>query len=442
MRTKIVTILAFVFFITINAQEKKWTLQECVYHALDNNITIKQNKLNVEISQENVISSKGNFLPNLNASTGGNLNFGSGFDPVSQDRVSTSTFGGSFGINSGITVFNGYRNLNTYKQAQLGVEGSKLDLEKIQDDISLYVVNTYLNVLFAKENLNVANVQFEISKKQIENAKAKFDAGVKPKGDLLNAQSTAAADEQAVISYENTLNLALLDLSQLLQVDPVGFDVEVIEIDSPSTILMYKDPNEVYNKALVNRPEIKRAELDIESADLSVEIAKASFLPSISLGANVGTGYGFNLKNNSHIPYFSQLDDNLGYGISFNVNIPIFNRNQTKSNVNRQIINYEISKFGLENEKLQLQQTIQKAFYDAKAAAKTYESAEKSLIAQNEAFKNAQESYNLGAMTQFDFDQVRNRFVNAEGAIIRAKYDFVFKTKVLRFYYGEPILLD
>ena len=442
MRTKIVTILAFVFFITINAQEKKWTLQECVYHALDNNITIKQNKLNVEISQENVISSKGNFLPNLNASTGGNLNFGSGFDPVSQDRVSTSTFGGSFGINSGITVFNGYRNLNTYKQAQLGVEGSKLDLEKIQDDISLYVVNTYLNVLFAKENLNVANVQFEISKKQIDNAKAKFDAGVKPKGDLLNAQSTAAADEQAVISYENTLNLALLDLSQLLQVDPVGFDVEVIEIDSPSTILMYKDPNEVYNKALVNRPEIKRAELDIESADLSVEIAKASFLPSISLGANVGTGYGFNLKNNSHIPYFSQLDDNLGYGISFNVNIPIFNRNQTKSNVNRQIINYEISKFGLENEKLQLQQTIQKAFYDAKAAAKTYESAEKSLIAQNEAFKNAQESYNLGAMTQFDFDQVRNRFVNAEGAIIRAKYDFVFKTKVLRFYYGEPILLD
>jgi len=442
MRTKIVTILAFVFFITINAQDKKWTLQECVNYALDNNITIKQNKLNIEISQENVISSKGNFSPNLNASTSGNLNFGSGFDPVSQDRVTTSTFGGSFGINSGITVFNGYRNLNTYKQAELGVEGSKLDLEKIQDDISLYVVNTYLNVLFAKENLNVANVQYEISEKQIENAKAKFEAGVAPKGDLLNVQSTAAADEQAVISYENTLNLALLDLAQLLQVDPVGFDVEIIKIESPSVVLLYKNPSEVYQKALTNRPEIKRAELDIESADLSVEIAKASFSPSISLGANIGTGYGYNLKNNSHIPYFSQLDDNLGYGVNFNINIPIFNRGQTKSNVNRQKINYEISKFGLDNQKLQLQQTIQKAFYDAKAAAKTYESAEKSLIAQNEAFKNAQASYNLGAMTQFDFDQVRNRFVNAEGAIIRAKYDYVFKTKVLKFYYGETILLD
>ena len=442
MRTRFLSILAFVLFLNANAQEKKWTLRECVDHALDHNITIKQNKLNVEISQENVNSAKGNFLPNLNASTSGNLNFGSGFDPVSQDRVSTSTYGGSLGINSGITVFNGYRNLNTYKQAQLGVEGSKLDLEKIEDDISLYVVNGYLNVLFAKENLKVANVQYEISKKQIENAKAKFEAGTKPKGDLLNAQSTAATDEQSVILYENTLNLALLDLALLLQVEPVGFDVEIIEIDSPSIILMYKNPNEVYQKALTIRPEIKRAELNIESADLSIEIAKASYLPSVSLGANVGTGYGYNLKNNSHIPYFTQLDDNLGYGINFNVNIPIFNRNQTKSNVNRQKINYEISKFGLDNQKLQLEQTIQKAFYDAKAAAKTYESAEKSLIAQEEAIKNAQESYNFGAMTQFDFDQVRNRFVNAEGAMIRAKYDFIFKTKVLEFYYGETILLN
>jgi outer membrane protein len=442
MRTKFITILAFVFFISVNAQDKKWTLQECVTYALENNITIKQNKLNIEISQENVNSSKGNFLPNLNASSSGSLNFGSGFDPVSQNRVSTSIYGGSFGINSGMTVFNGYRNLNTYKQAKLGVEGSKLDLQKIQDDISLFVVNTYLNVLFAKENLNVAKVQFEISTNQIENAKARVEAGVAPKGELLNAQSAAAADEQSVISFENTLNLALLDLAQLLQIEPIGFDVVVMDVESPSVALLYKNPNEVYQKALSNRPEIKSAELDIESADLSVAIAKASFMPSVSVGANIGTGYGFNLKNNSNIPFFTQLDDNLGYGLSFNLNIPIFNRNQTRSNVNRQLVNYEISKLGLDNQKLQLRQTIQQAFYDAKAAAKNFESAEKSLVAQKEAFKNAQESYNLGAMTQFDFDQVRNRFVNAEGAIIRAKYDYVFKTKVLKFYYGEAISLN
>ncbi|WP_298363904.1 TolC family protein [uncultured Lutibacter sp.] len=440
MRTKIVTILALAFFITTSAQDKQWTLQECVEYALEHNITVKQNQLNVELSEENVINSKGNFLPNLNASTGGNLNFGSGFDPVSQDRVTTSTFGGSIGISSGITVFNGYRNLNSYKQAQLGVESSKLTLQKIQDDISLFVVNSYLNVLFAKENLAVAKVQHEISKKQIERAQTEFDAGEKPKGDLLNAQSTAAADEQSVITFENTLNLALLDLAQLLQISPVGFDIEAIEIGDPGISMLYSNPNEVYIKALGNRPEIENAELGIESTALDIEIAKAGFLPSVSLGANIGTGYGFNLKNNSHIPYFTQLDDNLGYGLSFNVSIPIFSRGQVKSNVNRQKINFEKSKFSLESSKLQLQQTIQKAFYDAKAAAKTYESAQKSLIAQKEAFKNAQESFNYGAMTLFDFDQVRNRLVNAEGAIIRAKYDYVFKTKVLKFYYGETIL--
>lgn len=443
MKNKIVTLLAFILTLSLSAQEKKWSLRECVNYALDHNISIKQNKLNVEISEENVISSKGNFLPNLSASTNGSLTFGSGFDPVSQDRVSTSNFGGSFGLSSGITVFNGYRNLNSYKQAQLGVESSKLDLEKIQDDISLYVVNTYLNVLFAKENLSVAKVQYEISKLQIDRAKAQFDAGVKPKGELLNAQSTAAADEQSVIAFENTLNLALLNLAQLLQISPEGFDIVTIEIGNPGIAMLYNNPNVVYEKAVENRPEIENAELGIEAAELDVEIAKAGFLPSVSLGASASSGYGYDLKiNDYHKPFFTQLDDNLGYGISLNVNIPIFSRGQVKSNVNRQKIIHEISKFSLESAKLELQQTIQKAFYDAKAAVKTFESAEKSLEAQKEAFKNAQESYNLGAMTQFDFDQVRNRFVNAEGAMIRAKYDYVFKTKVLQFYYGESIIIE
>lgn len=442
MRIKVVILLAFICTLTVNAQEKKWNLRECVDYALENNISVKQNQLNVSLSEESVVSSKGNFLPNLNASTGGRLNQG-GFDYVTNDRSSDTNYGGSFGISSAIMVFNGYKNLNLFKQAQLGVESSKLDLEKIQDDISLYVVNTYLNVLFAKENLSVAKVQYEISKKQIKRANAQFEAGVKPKGDLLNAQSTAAADEQSVIQFENILNLALLDLAQLLQIDPEGFDVETINIENPSIVMLYSNPNMVYEKALENRPEIENAKLGIENAELEVEIAKADFLPSVSLGAGANTSYSYNLNDKEfHSPFFTQLDNFLSYSLSFNVSIPIFNRGQVKSNVRRQKINHEKSTFALESAKLQLQQTIQKAYYDAKAAAKTYESAGKSLVAQKEAFKNAQESYNLGAMTQFDFDQVRNRFVNAEGAIIRAKYDYVFKTQVLRFYYGETIVLD
>jgi len=428
---------------TLSFGQKKWTLKQCVDHALKNNITVKINKLNVEVSEKDVKSSKANFLPSLNASTGGNLNFGSTFDPVSNDRVSTTTFGGALSLSASYTVFNGFRNLNTYKQAQLGVEASKLDLEVIENDISLQVVNTYLNVLFAKENLEAARVQAEISGNQIKRAQAQFDAGAVPKGDLLNIQSTAANDAQNVVTQENSLNLALLQLAQLLQVSYDAFDVEVIKVGSPSASLLYSSSNEVYQKALTNRPEIERAKLGIENSKLAIEIARAGYLPTINTSASVGTNYGFNLDlppGFSNEGLFTQLDNNLGYGLGFSVSIPIFNGFSNDANVERSQINKIISENNLESEKLRLQQTIEQAFLDAKAAAKTYEAASISLEAQEEAFKNAQASFDYGAMTQFDYDQVRNRLVNAQSASIRAKYDYIFKTKVLKFYYGENVL--
>ena len=439
MKTKFLLLIS-IFFVSLGFSQKKWTLKEAVDHALKNNITIQQNLLNVELAQLNVKTAKGNFLPNLTGSTGGNLTFGSSFDPVSQNRVSNTLFGGSVGVRSGMTVFNGYRNLNTFKQAQLGVESSKLDLEKIQNDISLFVVNGYLNILFAKENLNVAKVQADISKKQVEAAKQRFDAGIVPKGDLLNAQSTAANDQQNVITNENTLTIALLNLAQLLQVPTEEFDVLDVEVGTPSAILLYDNADVVYQKALTNQPQIKRAELAIDNADLNIDIAKGAYKPTVSASFNLSSNYGFDLDLPAgfrNTKLLTQLDENLGYGLGFNVSIPIFNRTQTKTNVARQFVNKEISKVALDNAKLQLQQTIEQSFVDSKAAAKTYEAARVSLDAQREAFKNAQESYSLGATTLFDFDLVRNRLVSAESALIRAKYDYVFKTKVLQFYYGE-----
>ncbi|MFY0631849.1 MAG: TolC family protein [Flavobacteriaceae bacterium] len=433
-------LLVSLFFVSIGFSQKKWTLKECVDHALANNITIKQNSLNVDLAELNVKNAKGNFLPSVSGSTGGNLRFGSGFDFVSNNRVSTTIYGGSIGVNSNITLFNGYQNLNIYKQAQLGVERSKLTLDKIQNDISLFVVNAYLRVLFAKENLAVAQVQAEISKKQVEAAKERYGAGVIPKGDLLNVQSTAANDQQNVIANENVLTIELLGLSQALQVPSKDFDVLGINVGTPSLALLYNNSEMVYQKALTNQPQIKNAELDIKNAELGIEIAKGAYLPSISGSFGLSTSYSFNLNllpMQTNSSFGSQLDNNLGYGVGFNVSIPIFNRTQTKTNVARQFVNRESSKVALDNQKLQLQQTIEQAFVDSKAAAKTYEAASISLEAQREAFKNAQESYNLGAMTLFDFDLVRNRLVSAESALIRAKYDYVFKTKVLQFYYGE-----
>ncbi|CAL2082293.1 TolC family protein [Tenacibaculum sp. 190524A02b] len=441
MKTKIV--LLATLLATLGAySQKQWTLKECVNYALKNNISIKQNKLNLDVAETNVKSAKGNFLPTLSASTSGSLGIGPVINQITNTRVgSTTSFGGSVGISAGYTVFNGFRNLNTKKQALLGIEQSQLDIQKIENDISLNVINTYLNVLFAKENLAVALVQAEISKKQIERAKAQFEAGAIPKGDLLNVESTAANDQQNVVLQENTLNLALLRLAQLLQVSSENFDVTKIEIDSPSAALLYNSSKQVYEKALFNMPEIKREKLNVQNSDLNIEIARSAYLPSLSLSAGTSSGYFYDLKTDiSQGGLFKQLENQLRYSVGFNINIPIFNGFKTDANVEQSRINKSISELALENQKLQLQQTIEQAFLDAKAAAKTYEAAQVSLEAQKEAFKNAQVSYDYGTMTQFDYDQVRNRLVNAEGAMIRAKYDYVFKTKVLKFYFGESII--
>jgi outer membrane protein len=442
LKTKLILAVA-VFTSLASFSQKKWTLKECVDQALERNISVQQSKLNLKLAEKDVAIANGNFLPNLNGGSSGNFNSG-----LSPDRngvlTNTNNFNGSFSLRSSGTIFNGYRNTNTYKQAQLGVASSKYDLQKIENDISLFVVNGYLNVLFAKENLNVANVQYEISAKQIEAVKSRFEAGVVAKGEVLNIQSTAAANLQSVIAQENVLNLALLNLAQTIQVPIDNFDVAPIELGTPSENLLYTNSDIVFEKSLLNRPEIESAKLAIESADLSIEIAKSAYKPTLTYSLSAGTSYYHQFNNllptRFNDDFISQTADRFQYGIGFNVSVPIFNRYQTKNNVAKSEINKEIFITRLESEKIQLKQTIEQAFLDVKAAAKSYQAAKISLAAQEEAFKNSQQRYNFGDMTLFDFDQVRTRLVNAKGVMIRSKFDFVFKTKILEFYSGELVL--
>jgi outer membrane protein len=453
LKTKFILSLAFLTSIATFSQ-KQWTLKQCVDQALEKNISIQQNKLNVRLAEKDVAIAKGSFLPNLsfNNSHRGTFGLSSGISGLntSQDR-----YNASFSLNTSGNIFNGFRNTNTYKQAQLGIASSRLDLQKIENDISLFVVNGYLNILFAKENLAVARVQAAISKKQVTATNSSFEAGVIPKGDLLNAKSTAANDFQNVIIQENALDIANLNLAQLLQVTIAGFDVSPINVGTPSSDLLYKNSSSVYEKSLSRMPEIIGAELAIENADLNIEISKGSFLPTVSYSAGANTSYFTeigepdvrtifdpitNTTSQEAFGFFKQLDEQLSYFAGISISVPIFNRFQTKNRLAKSKINKEISETRLESEKLQLKQTIEQAFLDVKSGLKTFEAAKISLEAQQEAFKNAQERYNYGVITLFDFDLVRTRLVNAEGAMIRSKYDYVFKTKVLQFYYGDLIL--
>lgn len=437
------SIIISVFFVSaLCFSQKKWTLQECVTYALDNNITIRKAENSLLINDQDIIASRGSFLPTVTGSASHGLSLGQAqlFEGSFVNRTSNST---NLGIRVSENVFNGFRTTNLYKQAQLNLETSQLELARIKDDISLNVANSYLNVLFNKEQLETAKAQYNFSVKQLQQVKDLVDAGTQPRVDIYDAEATLANDEQAVTVAQNNYTLALLSLSQLLQLPFEGFDVQVIEIDSPSEALLYNNVSPILEYAFANRNEIKIAEKNIDNSEINTQLSKAGFLPSVSLGYSFGTNVFYtNASNIVEESFIRQLNNNKGHNFNLNVNIPIFSQFQNKTAVAKSLIREDNAKMDLDQAKLDLEANIQRAYTDAQAAFKTYEAAKKSLQAQELSFNNSQERFNIGAMNSFELEQSRIRYINAQSSLINAKYDFVFKTKVLDFYMGKRITLD
>lgn len=438
MKNKILTVVVLISF-SLSAQDKKWTLEACVSHALENNISVRQGENTLLSNDQDIIAAKGQFLPSANASLSQGLSLGTSLvaEGIFANRTSYST---NIGLSVSQTVFNGFRLLNNYKQSQLTKETNELALNRIKDDISLNVVNAYLNVLFNKENLETTNVQYEFSKKQLDQVKKLVNAGAQPKANIYDAEATLSRDAQQVTLAENSFNLSLLSLSQLLQVPYNNFDVEIIDIDTPSEALLYNSVTPILSYALGNRNEIKIAEKNIENAQLSTDISKSGYLPSVSLSYGLGANAFYSNLAANEAAFLDQLNNNKGHSFNLRVGIPIFSRFQNKTAVSKSKIREENSKLDLEQAKLNLESNILRAYTDAQAGLKAYMAAKKSLESQELVFNNSQERYNIGNMTSFDLEQVRVRLVNAQSSLINAKYDFVFKTKVLDFYMGKSLI--
>ncbi len=437
---QIVTVVALFVGVISTAQNKVWTLQECVTHALENNITVVRGENTLKINEEDIKGAKGNFLPSVNASLSQSMSLGQSqvFTGSFVDRTSHST-GVSLGVSQ--SVFNGFRNIYQRDLAELNLETNKLRLNNIRDDISLNVVNAYLNVLFNKENLETAKAQVEFSQKQVNQTKDLVEAGTQPRANIYDAEATLSSDIQRLTVAENNFNLALLSLSQLLQIPYDGFNVEIIEVDKPAALLMYKDIKPILNYAMENRNEIKVAKKNIEVSQLNTKISESGYLPSVNFSYGFGTNAFYSNLTQNEDALFQQLNDNKGHSFSLSVGIPIFSRFQNKTSVAKSKISEENSKLDLQQAKLNLESVIQRAFTDAQAALKTYIAAQKSLESQELAFSNSQDRYNLGSMNSFDLEQARIRLINAQSSLINAKYDFVFKTKILDFYIGKKITL-
>lgn len=446
----------FIIFALISGssfgQTKKWTLDECVTYALQNNISIKQSSFDNELAEITKKDAIGRFLPSVNANATHSWSMGSNINPITNERKNQTTQFTSTGLNVGVDIYKGLQNQNQLRKANLTKIASQYQLTKMQEDISLNVVNAYLQILFNKENLKVQKEQLVLDTKQLQRTNELVDAGVVAKGDLLDVKATLAADNQRLITAENTLLLSKLSLGQLLQLaDFKEFDIADEDIVAKDSPVLLEEPNAILNKAKETRTELKLAQTNLQLAEKDIQIARGAYQPTLQ------GFYGFNTSasNLSRIvtdsngqvigiagpnALFNQFSDNKGHNFGAQLTIPIFNGFMTRNTVLRSKVALEKSKLALDQQELELERTIYTAFTDTKGAQKSHESATATLEARQNAMEYAKERYEVGLMNVFDYNQTQTMFVNAQSEVLRTKYDYIFRTKILEFYFGIPIL--
>ena len=438
--------------VTAQAQSKVWTLEECVKYAIQNNISIKQSELDSKTALIGKKDAIGNFLPSLNASASHSWNIGLNQDITTGLLRNQTTQFTSAGANVGVDIYKGLQNQNTLRKANLSIVAAKYQLLKMQEDIALNVANAFLQVLFNKENLKVQKEQLGINEKQYARSEELVNAGSIPRGDLLDIKATVAQNNQNVIAADNALLISKLSLAQLLQLkDFENFDVVDDTNMRDENNIMAQTPIAIYDKAVEGRTELKIARTNLEIAQKDVEIAKGAFQPTLQgfYSFNSRVSYAdvpvFDDKGNiigtrNSAPFFNQFGDNKGQSFGAQLSIPIFNGFSVRNNVERSKVSLERSKIAVEQQDLDLQRNVFTAFTDAKGALNAYESSVVALEARQGAYNYAKERYDVGLMNSFDFNQSQTLLTNAQSEVIRTKYDYIFKIKILEFYFGIPLI--
>ena len=434
------------------SQSKKWTLQECVDYALKNNISIKQSELNLKATEIDKNATFYSFLPNLNGSASHSWSIGANTNPVTNVRENVTTQYSQLGLSSNVVIFNGLQKLNTYRKEKLAIIASQYQLDKMKDDIALNVANAYLQILFTKEALKVQTEQLAFDEKQLNRTQELVNSGTIPKGDLLDAKATVASDKQRLVASENDLFLSKLSLAQLLQFDDLqNFDVADANYEPEQSEVMVQKPEAIIAKAKQDRVELKIAKANLEVAEKNIKIAKGGYLPTLSAGYSFGTNASYsdrligvdgggNPIYAGPLPVLDQFSNNKGHNFGFNLQIPIFNGFSTKYNVERSKITLDRAKIAETQATQDLERNVYTAITNAKGALNSYESASQALEARKEAFNYAKEKFAVGMMNSFEFSQAQTLYVNAESEVLRTKYDYIFKVKVVEFYFGIPIV--
>ena len=430
-------LMLFLMFSFSFGQSKKWTLEECVSYALENNISIKQSELDLKISKIEKIESLGGFLPTINGNANYSINTGANINPAT-NQFETSTFSSlSAGANTNINLFNGLNNWKTLQRAKLSAISNQYRLEKMRDDVALNIANIYLQILFNKEQIKVLQNQKVITEENLKRTKQLIAAGSIPAGDIYELQATLAGQEQQIIAAENTLLIAKINLSQILLITEYAtFDVADENYSVPTSTILLETPENIFVKAKENVRDVKIANANLEIAKKDIQISRSGYTPTIS----AFFGYNTRWAETTPLPFRDQLRlfDGTAYGLQLNV--PLLNGLSVRNRVQRSKVNFERSNFLFKQAELDLERNVYQAYNDVSNAKKAYEASSKTMEARKNANEFAKARYETGLLNAFDYSQSTIALENALSEELRTKYDYIFRTKILEFYFGIPII--
>lgn len=442
MRKQYITFVTIVVLSAGSAMaQKQWNLKQCIEYAIEHNLTIKQQEAAKDESAVDLNTAKWSRLPDLNGSASHSFNFGRSLQmDNTYQQLNTQNTG--LNLSTSIPLFTGMQIPNQIALSKLNLKAAVEDLNKAKEDISIQVTSAYLQVLFNEELAKVAHEQVTLSEEMLKQKTAFFKVGKASEAELYEAKSRAAQDQLSAVQADNEYRLALLDLSQLLELPtPEGFGIVSPSIDEDKDFSILTSPADIYSEALLIKPSIKAAQYRVEGAQKSIRIAQSGYYPQLSLGAGIATSY-YNVSGRENGNFGSQLRDNFSQYIGLSLNIPIFNRFSTRNQVRKARIQQTTLNWQLEDAKKALYKEIQQAYYNAVNAESKFESSRTADEAAKASFNLMKEKYANGKATSTEFNEARTNWLKAVSDRIQAKYDYLFRTKILDFYKGVPLTLE
>ena len=422
---------------------KQWTLRNCIDYALEHNITIRRNRINVESTQEDVKTAKADFLPSLSGNISQRIvnrpNSASG-TIISGDNITTSesktSYNGSYGIDASWTVYNGSKRVNTLKQQQLNSRIAELTVDESENSIEENITQLYVQILYSAEAVKVNESTLEVSRKEFERGQELFNAGSIASSDLAQLEAQVSNDNYQLVTSQTPLQNYKLQLKQLLELDgDFEMDLFLPPLDDSSVLIPLPTKDDVYQTALNLRPEIESSKLNIEASDMNIKISRAGYIPSLSLSAGIGTTNA----NGNDFSFSEQVKQNWNNSIGLTLSIPIFDKRQTKSAVNKAKLQRQTSELDLMDNQKTLYKTIESLWLSANSSQQQYVAATQKLKSTQASYALVSEQFNLGMKNTVELLTEKNNLLSAQQETLQAKYTAILNAGLLRFYQGEEI---